>query len=74
MWKRLYLWKLAQHVRDVIEIDVPERKLNVKLNEEELKMRLKSWTAKKPKVTKGYLVRYSQLVQPATKGSVLKKA
>jgi dihydroxy-acid dehydratase len=59
---------------DRIEIDVPKRKLNVKLSDEELNRRLKSWTAKEPKVKKGYLVRYSQLVQPAYKGSVLKKA
>jgi dihydroxy-acid dehydratase len=59
---------------DKIEIDVPGRKLNVKLNDEELNQRLKSWAAKEPNVKKGYLVRYSQLVQPAHKGSVLKKA
>jgi dihydroxy-acid dehydratase len=58
---------------DKIEIDVPGRKLNVKLNDEELNQRLKSWAAKEPNVKKGYLVRYSQLVQPAHKGSVLKK-
>ena len=59
---------------DVIEIDVPKRKLNVKLSHEELDKRAKSWTAKEPNVKTGYLVRYSQLVQPAHKGSVLEKA
>lgn len=59
---------------DIIEIDVPKRKLNVKLSAEELANRSKSWTAKEPNVKTGYLVRYSQLVQPAHKGSVLKKA
>jgi len=59
---------------DMIEIDVPKRKLNVKLSAEELAKRAKSWTAKEPNVKTGYLVRYSQLVQPAHKGSVLKKA
>ena len=59
---------------DLIEIDVPKRKLNVKLSHEELDKRAKSWTAKEPNVKMGYLVRYSQLVQPAHKGSVLKKA
>ena len=58
---------------DRIEIDVPKRKLNVKLSNEELDRRLKSWTAKEPNVRKGYLVRYSKLVQPAHKGSVLEK-
>jgi dihydroxy-acid dehydratase len=59
---------------DIIEIDVPKRKLNVKLSYEELDKRAKSWTAKEPNVKTGYLVRYSQLVQPAHKGSVLEKA
>jgi dihydroxy-acid dehydratase len=58
---------------DMIEIDVPKRKLNVKLSAEELAKRSKSWTAKEPNVKTGYLVRYSQLVQSAHKGSVLKK-
>jgi dihydroxy-acid dehydratase len=58
---------------DMIEIDVPKRKLNVKLSDEELKKRLRSWTAKEPQVKKGYLVRYSKLVQPASKGSILQK-
>ena len=58
---------------DIIEIDVPKRKLNVKLNDDELAKRAKAWTAKKPNVTKGYLVRYSQVVQSAHKGSVLEK-
>ncbi|MCJ7614334.1 dihydroxy-acid dehydratase [Candidatus Bathyarchaeota archaeon] len=59
---------------DIIEIDVPKRKLNVKLSDEELAKRAKSWTTKEPNVTKGYLVRYSQVVQSAHKGSVLEKA
>jgi dihydroxy-acid dehydratase len=58
---------------DIIEIDVPKRKLNVKLSAEELAKRLKSWSAKEPNVKTGYLVRYSKFVQGAHKGSVLKK-
>ncbi len=58
---------------DIIEIDVPKRKLGVKLSDEELAKRAKSWTAKESNVKTGYLVRYSQLVQSAHKGSVLKK-
>jgi len=58
---------------DIIEIDVPKRKLNVELTGEELENRLESWKPKQPKVRRGYLVRYSQLVQPAHMGSVLGK-
>lgn len=59
---------------DIIEIDVAKRKLNVKLSDEEFARRAKSWTAKEPNVKTGYLVRYSQMVEPAHKGSILKKA
>jgi dihydroxy-acid dehydratase len=58
---------------DIIEIDVPKRKLNVKLGKEELAKRAKAWTAREPNVKTGYLIRYSQVVQSAHKGSVLKK-
>jgi dihydroxy-acid dehydratase len=58
---------------DIIEINVPERKLNVKLSREELANRAKSWTAKELKVKTGYLARYSQMVEPSHKGSILKK-
>lgn len=58
---------------DIIEIDVPRRKLNVKLSEKEMISRKKVWTPKQPNVTKGYLVRYSQVVQSASQGSILKK-
>jgi dihydroxy-acid dehydratase len=58
---------------DIIEIDVPKRKLSVKLSDDELAKRAKSWTPREPNVKTGYLARYSQLVQSAHKGSVLKK-
>jgi dihydroxy-acid dehydratase len=43
---------------DVIEIDIPNRVLNVRLSAEELERRLAAWKPRKPKVTKGYLARY----------------
>jgi dihydroxy-acid dehydratase len=58
---------------DIIEINVPKRVLNVKLSDEELAKRAKTWTAKEPNVKTGYLVRYSQMVEPANKGAILKK-
>ncbi len=59
---------------DIIEIDVPKRVLRVKLSKEELEKRAKTWTAKEANVKTGYLARYSQMVQSAHKGSVLKKS
>jgi dihydroxy-acid dehydratase len=44
---------------DVIEIDIPSRILNVKLTEQQIAKRLAAWKPKKPRITKGYLTRYS---------------
>jgi dihydroxy-acid dehydratase len=44
---------------DVIEIDITKRALNVKLSAKEIQARLAKWKPKKPRITKGYLVRYS---------------
>jgi len=44
---------------DVIEIDIPNRVLNVRLSAQEIQKRLAAWKPKKPRVTKGYLTRYS---------------
>jgi dihydroxy-acid dehydratase len=43
---------------DVVEIDVPARRLSVRLSDAELQKRLKGWKPKRKKVTKGYLSRY----------------
>jgi len=59
---------------DIVEIDVPKRKLNVKLSNEELRNRLKLWKPRKPEVGRSYLARYSRLVQPAHMGAILGKA
>jgi dihydroxy-acid dehydratase len=45
---------------DTIVIDVPNRKLDVELSDEEIGRRLRSWKAREPKITKGYLTRYTQ--------------
>jgi dihydroxy-acid dehydratase len=44
---------------DVITIDISNRALNVDLTEEEIKKRLEAWKPKPPRITKGYLTRYS---------------
>jgi dihydroxy-acid dehydratase len=44
---------------DKISIDISNRALNVELSEQEIKKRLKAWKPKKPRITKGYLARYS---------------
>ncbi|MEM3564889.1 MAG: dihydroxy-acid dehydratase [Candidatus Jordarchaeaceae archaeon] len=55
---------------DIIEIDIPNRKLNVKLSEQEIKGRLKSWKPPKPKVEKGFLALYAKTTSSANKGAI----
>jgi len=58
---------------DIIEIDIPEGSLNLKLSEEEIESRLKEWQPREPKIKEGYLGRYSQFVKTADTGAVFKK-
>ena len=44
---------------DKITIDIPNRILRVELTEQEIRERLKTWKPKPPRITKGYLARYS---------------
>ena len=55
---------------DAIEIDIPNRKLTLKVSAAELRKRKVSWKA--PKVTKGWLARYQKIVSSASTGAVLK--
>ncbi|MBS7605335.1 MAG: dihydroxy-acid dehydratase [Candidatus Bathyarchaeia archaeon] len=57
---------------DTIIINIPERRLDVDLSDEEIKKRLASWSPRMPKIFKGYLRRYWYFVQSADKGGVLK--
>jgi len=47
---------------DIITIDIPNRVLKVELSDEELKQRLAAWKPRKPKISKGYLARYSPVL------------
>jgi dihydroxy-acid dehydratase len=57
---------------DIIEIDIPEGKLSVKLDDAELQKRRDTWTEPEPKIKEGYNYRYSRLVTSANTGAVLK--
>jgi dihydroxy-acid dehydratase len=57
---------------DTIEIDIPGKKLNLLISDEELKKRLLQWKPPK-KDLKGYLKRYSKLVQSAHTGATFEE-
>ena len=54
---------------DIIEIDVPNRKLNLLIPQEELEDRLRSWKPPPPRVSDGFLTVYARLANPAEKGA-----
>ena len=57
---------------DLIEIDIPERKLNLLVEESVLAGRRAKWKRPAPKIDYGYLRRYAALVTSADTGAVLK--
>ena len=56
---------------DIIEIDILNRSLTIRLAEDEIKNRLKRWKAPEPKVKKGVLTIYSRLVEQADGGATI---
>lgn len=56
---------------DQIEIDIPNRKLELLVDATELKKRKESFVPIEPKIKKGWLARYAKVVQGAEKGAVL---
>ena len=56
---------------DIIEIDCISGKLELKVSEEEIKQRLKTWVPKKPKFKKGYLSTYARMVSSAAEGAII---
>ena len=56
---------------DIIEIDIPEYRINVQLSDKELEVRRAAWSAPAPKVTSGWLARYAKLVGPSSKGAIM---
>ncbi|MEL7565245.1 MAG: dihydroxy-acid dehydratase [Dehalobacterium sp.] len=58
---------------DIINIDIPAGKLEVALDEREIEKRRAAWVKPEPKITKGYLAKYSQRVTSAATGAVIIK-
>ncbi len=55
---------------DIIQINIREKTLNVKLSDEEIKKRLEKVKHPEPKIKSGYMARYGKLVSSADKGAV----
>ena len=57
---------------DEIEIDIPNRKLNLNVSDDEIKRRFEKWSPPEPKIKTGYLARYARQVTSAATGGVMK--
>lgn len=58
---------------DVVEINIPDRQLNVQLTETEIARRLAEWAAPEPKLKSGFLALYAQLALPADEGAAMQR-
>jgi dihydroxy-acid dehydratase len=54
---------------DSIEIDIPNRKLTLEIEESEISKRLLDWSPPEPKVKKGFLAIYARTVGPVDRGA-----
>jgi dihydroxy-acid dehydratase len=57
---------------DTIEINIPAKKIELKVDPQTIENRKKNWLPKPPKVKSGYLARYAKLVTSANTGAVFK--
>nr|WP_106779025.1 dihydroxy-acid dehydratase [Lysinibacillus timonensis] len=57
---------------DIIEIDLPNRTINLQVSQEILDQRQKELKPFEPKIKTGWLARYSKLVTNASKGGIMK--
>lgn len=55
---------------DMIQFDVPARRLDVDLTEEEISRRLSEWQPPAPRYRSGVMAKYAKLVSSASKGAV----
>ncbi len=57
---------------DTIEIDIPKRRLTLRVDDATLQQRRAKWTPGKKTLGRGYLARYASMVTSADEGAVLK--
>ena len=62
----------ALNTGDMISIDIPGRSMTVDLDDGTIRERIAALPAFEPKIKKGYLARYAQMVTSANTGAILK--
>ena len=56
---------------DIISINIPENRLDLKVSDEILAERKAKWQPREPKITTGYLARYAAMVTSGNRGAIL---
>ncbi|MHB8205318.1 MAG: dihydroxy-acid dehydratase [Desulfomonilaceae bacterium] len=59
------------HDGDEIEIDIPNKRVDLKISDEEFEKRRKLWQPPEQKISEGYLARYADRVTSAARGAIL---
>lgn len=57
---------------DRIVLDIPNRKLEIKLTKADIKKRLSTWKPREPKIKSGWLARYAKVVTSANTGAIVR--
>ncbi|MBF0539773.1 MAG: dihydroxy-acid dehydratase [Nitrospirae bacterium] len=57
---------------DRIRIDIPQRRLDLLVDQGEIDRRFKAWQPQPAKITTGYLSRYAKMVTSASTGAIMK--
>jgi len=57
---------------DEIAIDIPGRRLDLRVGDDELERRRQAWQRPEPKIRSGYLALYARLAESADKGAVIR--
>jgi len=58
---------------DIVTFDIPNRRIDVNLTDEQLKERLKDWKPRPPHYKSGVMAKYAQLVSSASRGAITDK-
>jgi len=56
---------------DAIAIDIPAKRIQLKVPDEEIRQRLSEWSPPEPRITRGYMARYARQVGSASAGAVV---
>jgi dihydroxy-acid dehydratase len=60
----------AVRAGDSIVFDIEARRLDVEISDQEMKARLRQWSAPRPRYTSGVMAKYAKLVSSASEGAV----